>query len=95
MPKKQPYEIHPNEWPKFLTPDLERHFERIGEDLVRHDVAAHRYQEKEKHFAALCWLKKKRDQRDHRGESAAKIMKLTLIVATLTLVVSLIAMCQS
>ena len=95
MSEKQEYDVHPNDWPKGLTPDLERHFERVGEDLVRRDVSEQRYGEQEKYFAALYWLGKKRQERETRSEQTLKIVKWTLIAALLTLVVTLFSTCSS
>ena len=90
MAEKQEYEIHPNEWPKFLTADRRRHFERIGEELVGFDVANHRYSDPEKHVAALYWLGEKRRHREQREETISKVVKATLVVAVLTLLATLL-----
>ncbi len=43
-----------------LDPVLRRHFESIGDDLVRIDVSRHAYGNPKKHLAALAWLAEKR-----------------------------------
>lgn len=89
MSEKQEYEVHPNEWPTFLTPDLRRHFDRIGEELVQYDVSHHNYGERKKHYAALYWLGEKRRHRERRENTILFIVKATLVVAALTLLVTL------
>ena len=91
MAEKQLYDIHHSKWPEFLTPDRERHFERVGEDLVMRDVFEHNYGKPEKHYAALYWLEKKRNAREARHALALTIGKWTLLIAGLTLIAALIA----
>ncbi len=91
MGEKQTYEIHHSKWPELLTKDLERHFERMGEDLVKFDVSNHRYGETEKHYAALYFLETKRNAREARQTLTLTIGKWTLLIATLTLVAALVA----
>jgi hypothetical protein len=88
--EKQEYEIHPNEWAKFLTPDWQRHFERIGEELVQFDVSHHNYGNPEKHYGALYWLGERRRKRESREETTLRVVKATLVVAALTLLATLL-----
>ena len=49
-----------------LTPELRRHFEQIGEALVRRDVERRRYEEPKKQAAALAWLHERETRRERR-----------------------------
>ena len=93
MAEKQHYEVHWSKWPDYLTPDRERHFERMGEKLVFRDVAERRYQETEKYFAAVYWLEKQQEKRERRIDLTLRIAQLTLLVASLTLLASLVSNC--
>ncbi len=77
-----------------MTPDRERHFDRMGEKLVFRDVAERRYQEPEKYFAAVYWLGQQANKREKRVERTLRIAQLTLIVASLTLIVSIVSTCS-
>ena len=85
--------IPPEEWPALLTPEMKTHFEYIGEELVLRDVSNHRYSSPEKHFAAAHWLGEIRKKRDDRAKRVSSIATATLIVATLTFIASIVALC--
>jgi len=58
----------PADWSKFLTPEYRHYFENeIGDEVVRFDVLHHRYQNPEKHYAALAWLREKREAREREN----------------------------
>lgn len=95
MTEKQTYDVHPSRWPALLTSDREKHFERIGVELVTYDIANHRYEDPEKHFAALYWLDRKRKSDDKRQAAVLRVGKWTLIVALLTLIATLISITAS
>ena len=52
-----------DEWRGYLTPELRKHFKRVGEQSVQHDISNHNYKRPEKQFAALAWLHEKRTRR--------------------------------
>lgn len=85
----QGYEIDPKDWPGLLTDNLRDHFDRMGEEIVRHDVTNHNYGEKEKHFAALHWLDVKRRKKDKQNFTLRIVAWLTLIAAIIAIVVSI------
>ena len=72
-------------WKTHLTPELEQHFENMGEATVQFDVTNHRYMDPRKRFAAHYWLRKKRKNRGYRK---AAITIASLIVAALGLAVA-------
>ena len=82
--------VLPEDWPKFLTPDYRANFERIGEDLVRANVASHQYRVASEHYAALVWLREKREAKEKRETAVASHVKWTLMVAAATLTVAII-----
>jgi hypothetical protein len=93
MADKQNYDVHWSKWPDYLTPDRQRHFKRMGEKLVFHDVAERRYENPDKYFAAVYWLGKQAKKRDKRIDLTLRIAQLTLITASLTLIVSIVSTC--
>ena len=82
-------QIPHEKWPELLTDDLKKHFDKMGEEIVRHDVTKHRYRKPEKHYAALQWLKLKHEKKNSKDNWLFRIAILTLVVAIVGAVAAL------
>ncbi len=77
----------PEEWSKHLTPDLREHFESVGRELVKHNVANHLYVAPDKHLAALAWLAEQRQENEQKDTARHWLL---FTVGVLTLLVALL-----
>jgi hypothetical protein len=81
--------VNPADWLKYLTPEYRTHFEEVGEDGVQFDVSNHRYSNPEKQFAALAWLKERRNQRTPRNTIPFPLLFWTALVTVIAAILAL------
>ena len=80
----------PETWRRRLTPELRKHFENMGEEIVQFDVTNRRFGLAKKHFAALYWLREKRKDEGRRGRLILKVAIATFVVAVIGTVATIL-----
>jgi hypothetical protein len=70
------------QWAEHLTPELQDHFDFVGEELVRYDVSQHRYNKSpEKHKAALVWLDENRRKPERREKATFWLVAISVVLS--------------
>ena len=80
----------PETWRRYLTPELRKQFENMGEEIVQFDVTNRNYELVKKHYAALYWLRDKRKDEGRRGRLLLRVAVATFVVAVIGAVATIL-----